>query len=84
MAVEVIVSSVLGQVTSIIATEVKQEVRLVVGVRKQVEKLTTNCKAIQLVLANAQQRQVKEDTTVGLWLDKLKYATYYMDDFLDE
>ncbi|TXG65403.1 hypothetical protein EZV62_006678 [Acer yangbiense] len=84
MAVEAIVSTVLGQLTSIIATEVEQEVRLVVGVRKQVEKLTNNFKAIQLVLADAQQRQVKEDTAVGLWLDKLKDATYDMDDILDE
>ncbi|KAL5755960.1 hypothetical protein ACOSQ2_020706 [Xanthoceras sorbifolium] len=83
MAAEAIVSTVLGQLTSIIGREVEQEVRLVTGVRKEVEKLTSNFRAIQAVLADAEQRKVKE-TAVGVWLDKLKDASYDMDDVLDE
>ncbi|KAH7565311.1 hypothetical protein JRO89_XS09G0184800 [Xanthoceras sorbifolium] len=83
MAVEAIVSTVLEQLISIIGREVEQEVRLVTGVRKEVEKLTSNFRAIQAVLADAEQRQVTE-TAVGVWLDKLKDASYDMDDVLDE
>ncbi|KAL5757762.1 hypothetical protein ACOSP7_020373 [Xanthoceras sorbifolium] len=83
MAAEAIVSTVLGQLTSIIGREVEQEVRLVTGVEKEVEKLTSNFLAIQAVLADAEKRQVKEKA-VGVWLDKLKDASYDMDDVLDE
>ncbi|TXG68865.1 hypothetical protein EZV62_003800 [Acer yangbiense] len=87
MAAEAIVSTVLEQLTLIIGREVVQEVRLVTGVRKETEKLTSNFEAIQAVLFDAEQRQVKEtdvNKAVGLWLDKLKDASYDMDDVLDE
>ncbi|TXG46461.1 hypothetical protein EZV62_028039 [Acer yangbiense] len=87
MAAEAIVSTVLEQLTLIIGREVVQEVRLVTGVRKETEKLTSNFEAIQAVLFDAEQRQVKEtdvNKAVGLWLDKLKDASYAMDDVLDE
>ncbi|TXG68842.1 hypothetical protein EZV62_003777 [Acer yangbiense] len=86
MAAEAIVSTVLEQLTSIIGKEVVQEVRLVVDVRKEIEKLTSNFRAIKAVLVDAEKRQVEtgEETPVGLWLDKLKDASYDMDDVLDE
>ncbi|KAK3219945.1 hypothetical protein Dsin_013915 [Dipteronia sinensis] len=83
MAAETIVSMVLEQLTSIIVREVEQEVRLVVGVKKEIIKLTNNFRAIQVVLVDAEQRQVKE-AAVGVWLDMLKDASYDMDDVLDE
>ncbi|KAH9668921.1 hypothetical protein KPL70_021577 [Citrus sinensis] len=63
--------------------EAKQQVRLVTGVGKKVEKLKRNFRAIQAVLVDAERRQVKEES-VRLWLDELKDASYDMEDVLDE
>ncbi|KAJ4719014.1 Disease resistance protein [Melia azedarach] len=76
---EAIVSSVLEQLISISS----EEVRLVVGVKKEVKKLTNNLKAIQGVLVDAEQKQLKE-AQVGAWLDQLKDTSYDMEDVLDE
>ncbi|KAJ6856122.1 disease resistance protein RGA3 [Populus alba x Populus x berolinensis] len=81
--VDALVSVVLEQLRSIIIQEVGQEVRLVVGVKNEVEKLTNSFRAIQAVLANAEERQL-EDGYVKLWLDQLKDVSYDMDDVLDE
>ncbi|XP_011003024.1 PREDICTED: putative disease resistance protein RGA3 [Populus euphratica] len=80
---EALVSVVLEQLRSIIIQEVGQEVRLVVGVKNEVERLTSSFRAIQAVLANAEERQL-EDGYVKLWLDQLKEVSYDMDDVLDE
>ncbi|TXG46525.1 hypothetical protein EZV62_027980 [Acer yangbiense] len=86
MAAEAIVSTVLEQLILIVGKEVVKEVRLVTDVRKEIEKLTSNFRAIRAVLIDAEQRQVQteEETPVGVWLDKLKDASYDMDDVLDE
>ncbi|KAL9459566.1 hypothetical protein AB3S75_002882 [Citrus x aurantiifolia] len=81
--VDAIVSPLLEQLISISYEEAKQQVRLVAGVGKQVKKLTSNLRAIQAVLNDAEQRQVKEGS-VRLWLDELKEASYDMEDVLDE
>ncbi|KAJ6977516.1 disease resistance protein RGA3 [Populus alba x Populus x berolinensis] len=80
---DALVSVVLEQLRSIIIQEVGQEVRLVVGVKNEVEKLTSSFRAIQAVLANAEERQLEEGY-VKLWLDQLKDISYDMDDVLDE
>ncbi|XP_011015786.1 PREDICTED: putative disease resistance protein RGA3, partial [Populus euphratica] len=76
---DALVSVVLEQLSSIII----QEVRLVVGVKNEVKKLTSNFQAIQAVLANAEERQLK-DQLVKHWLDQLKDVSYDLDDVLDE
>ncbi|KAH9668904.1 hypothetical protein KPL70_021568 [Citrus sinensis] len=81
--VDAIVSPLLEQLISISYEEAKQQVRLVAGVGKQVKKLTSNLRAIQAVLNDAEQRQVKEES-VRLWLDQLKETSYDIDDVLDE
>ncbi|KAB5513640.1 hypothetical protein DKX38_027546 [Salix brachista] len=43
------------KLSSIIAQEVQQEVRIVTGVKNEVRKLESNFKAIQAVLADAEQ-----------------------------
>jgi len=58
-------------------------VRLVVGVDNEVDKLTSNFRAIQAVFADAEERQLK-DQLVKHWLDQLKDVSYDMDDILDE
>ncbi|KAK2643587.1 hypothetical protein Ddye_025350 [Dipteronia dyeriana] len=60
----------------------QDEVRLVTGIRKEIEKLTSNFRAIQGVVLDAEQKQLK-DKSVRIWLDNLKDASYDMDDILD-
>ncbi|KAJ4719083.1 Disease resistance protein [Melia azedarach] len=78
-----LVSTVLEQLISIISEELKQEVRLVMGVKKEVKKLTNNLSAIQDLLVDVEQRQLK-DARVRHWLDQLKDTSYDMEDVLDE
>ncbi|XP_031260888.1 putative disease resistance protein RGA3, partial [Pistacia vera] len=59
------------------------EVKLVVGVDNEVKSLRSNLEAIEAVLVDAEERQVKEKT-VRLWLDRLKHASYDIEDVLDE
>jgi hypothetical protein len=80
---DALVSVVLEQLSSIVNEKVGQEVRLVVGVDNEVEKLTSNFQAIQVVLADAEETQLK-DQLVKHWLDQLKDVSYDMDDVLDE
>ncbi|ONI16281.1 hypothetical protein PRUPE_3G089200 [Prunus persica] len=80
---EALFSVLIEQLASIIQKQVQQEVRLVVGVEKEVAKLTSNFKTIEVVLKNAEERQVKE-VDVRQWLERLKDVSYEMDDLLDE
>ncbi|XP_031263375.1 putative disease resistance protein RGA3 [Pistacia vera] len=83
---EAIISAVLEQLISITAGGIQegiQEVRLVVGVDEEVKKLRSNLEDIEAVLVDAEERQVKEKT-VTLWLDRLKHASYDIEDVLDE
>ncbi|KAJ4718831.1 NB-ARC domain-containing disease resistance protein [Melia azedarach] len=80
---DAILSAVLQQLTSLMAQEVQEEVRFVVGVEKEVEVLANNLRTMRAVLVDAEQRQVKEES-VRLWLDQLKDASYDMEDVLDE
>ncbi|KDO39602.1 hypothetical protein CISIN_1g042336mg [Citrus sinensis] len=81
--VDAFVSVVLEQLISVAVEEAKKEVRLVDGVDQEVEKLTSNFRAIQAVIVDAEQRQIKEES-VRLWLDQLKHTSYDMEDVLDE
>ncbi|CAL9010642.1 unnamed protein product [Prunus brigantina] len=80
---EALISVLIEQLASIIQKQVQQEVRLVVDIEKEVAKLTTNFKTIEVVLKNAEERQVKE-VDVRQWLERLKDVSYEMDDLLDE
>ncbi|KAH9751758.1 hypothetical protein KPL71_014425 [Citrus sinensis] len=79
-----IVSSLLDQLKSIAQDQVKEKWRLVTGVEQEVGKLTTNLQVIQAVLEDAEQRQMKQDKAVTLWLDQLRDASYDMEDVLEE
>uniref|UniRef100_A0A2N9ID95 NB-ARC domain-containing protein n=1 Tax=Fagus sylvatica TaxID=28930 RepID=A0A2N9ID95_FAGSY len=61
----------------------KQEIRLVVGVDKEVRKLEGNLRTVKAVLNDAEKRQAT-DEVVKLWPKKLKDISYEMDDVLDE
>ena len=79
---EAVVSTILGQLASVIHQHVEEEVRLVVSVDEEVKKLTSNFQAIVSVLEDAECKQVKEKA-VGEWLDKLKDVSYDIEDVLD-
>ncbi|KAJ6882793.1 disease resistance protein RGA3 isoform X3 [Populus alba x Populus x berolinensis] len=80
---EALLSPILEQLTTVVAQQVQEEVNLVGGVQKQVDKLKSNLLAIQSVLEDADRKQVK-DKAVRDWADKLKDVCYDMDDVLDE
>ncbi|KAK3220064.1 hypothetical protein Dsin_014034 [Dipteronia sinensis] len=80
---DAIVSIVLEQLASIARQPIQQEVTLVWGVNKEVKRLTRNFEAIQAVLVDAEQRQVKEKS-VTVWLDKLKDVSYDAENVLDK
>ncbi|XP_024039265.1 disease resistance protein RGA2-like [Citrus clementina] len=75
-----IVCALLDQLNSI----AQEKWRLLTGVEQEVGKLTTNLQAIQAVLEDAEQRQMKQDRAVTLWLDQLRDASYDMEDVLDK
>ncbi|KAH9668926.1 hypothetical protein KPL70_021580 [Citrus sinensis] len=81
--VDAIVSVVLQQLISVAVEETKGGVRLVTGVGTEVKRLQDNLEAIQAVLVDAERRQL-EELPVRLWLEKLKEASYDMEDMLDE
>ncbi|KAL6134298.1 hypothetical protein ACLB2K_066530 [Fragaria x ananassa] len=80
---EALVSVLLEQLASIIHQLVEQHVKLVVNVEKDVANLTHNFRAIEAVLKDAEERQVKE-ASVKLWLDDLKDVSNEMEDVLDD
>ncbi|KAJ9168113.1 hypothetical protein P3X46_019675 [Hevea brasiliensis] len=80
---DALVSKVLEELISIIASEIEQEVSLVVGVKKEVQMLTTQFQLMKAVLVDAENKQLKNDA-VKLWMQKLKNISYDMDDVLDE
>ncbi|XP_044496577.1 putative disease resistance protein RGA3 [Mangifera indica] len=85
---DAIVNLVLEQLAKIAAhittQKIGEEVRLVGNVENEVEKLRSNLEAIQVVLLDAEERQMKGDRAVRRWLDKLKDISYDMEDVLDE
>ena len=77
------VTDLMKQLVSIAAQEAKQEIRLVVGVDKEIEKLKDNLQTLEAVLNDAEKRQATNEA-VKLWLKKLEDISYEMDDVLDE
>ncbi|CAL1385843.1 unnamed protein product [Linum trigynum] len=78
-----IVSHVLSQLGSIVTEELKQRGRLVLGAEKDVKKLTSTFTAIEALLLDAEERQLKSES-IRDWLKKLKDVSYEIDDVLDE
>ncbi|GAB2300104.1 hypothetical protein Dimus_034143 [Dionaea muscipula] len=68
---------------SLAAEKLKEEFTLLVGVRKEGEKLQENLKMIRSVLADAEKRELVEEN-VKCWLDLLKDVVYDIEDVLDD
>ncbi|GLT30503.1 hypothetical protein SLA2020_052990 [Shorea laevis] len=85
MAADAVVSAVLEKLTSIALDEIEKEVRRVINVRGEVNKLSSNFQAIKAVLEDAERQQLeKGKASVRDWLDKLKDVSYDIDNALDE
>ncbi|XVF78403.1 hypothetical protein PTKIN_Ptkin14bG0129400 [Pterospermum kingtungense] len=80
---ESLISIVLNQLASITGQQAAQAFKLFTEVDEEVENLTSNLEAIQAVLEDAEERQLK-DKAVKNWLDELKDVSYDIDDVLDE
>ncbi|KAL6297070.1 hypothetical protein ACE6H2_005212 [Prunus campanulata] len=80
---EALVSVLLEQLASITLKQIEEEVRLVVGVDQEVQNLIGHLQAVQGVLQDAEERQVKE-ANVKNWLYNLKDVSYQINDVLDE
>ncbi|XP_068312777.1 putative disease resistance protein RGA3 [Pyrus communis] len=78
-----IISMVLDRVFSTVYEYVDGGVKLVLNAKEDVEEFADNLRAIQAVLEDAEQRQVK-DASVRIWLDRLKDISLQMVDVLDE
>ncbi|XP_044486347.1 disease resistance protein RGA2-like [Mangifera indica] len=76
---EALVSTILKQ----LALLTTQELKLLCCVDKEVEKLISIFQAIQAMIEDAENRQVKELAGQD-WLDKLKEVSYDIDDVLDK
>ncbi|XP_030553822.1 putative disease resistance protein RGA3 [Rhodamnia argentea] len=77
------VSSILGPLVEKLASSAVEEIQLVCGVKADREKLKNTLKMIQEVLADAEQKQIKEPA-VRRWLSELKDFCYDVEDVLDE
>ncbi|KAM7480628.1 hypothetical protein LguiA_028841 [Lonicera macranthoides] len=78
-----LVSIVITQLASIIEKQIRQEIRLVRSVHKEITKLNSTLQAIEAVLVDADKRQVKEEA-IKLWVENLKDVAYETDDVLTE
>ncbi|XP_062109180.1 putative disease resistance protein RGA3 [Humulus lupulus] len=80
---EVLVSLVLQQLASFTCQQIEHEWSLVSSVEEKVKSLYSNLEDIQMVLVDADKRQVSE-ASVKRWLDKLKEVSYEIDTTVDE
>ncbi|OMO63772.1 Disease resistance protein [Corchorus olitorius] len=80
--VSIFVQPIVEKIYDTALSLIKEEFLAVHGVKKDVEKLLSTLKTIQVVLEDAEERQVN-DGPVGHWLSKLKLAAYDADDILD-
>ncbi|GLT52290.1 hypothetical protein SLA2020_256380 [Shorea laevis] len=80
---DAIVSLILAELKTTIIDRGKKEVKLLVGLEEEVEKLERNLDLIHGVLAHAEEKK-RTDDLVKKWLDRLKEAAYDMEDALDE
>lgn len=78
-----LVSSILGQLVSVISEAAWQGVTLPAEVEHEVERLMCVLESIHDVLEDAEEKQLT-DESIHNWLDSYKEAAYDMEDALDE
>ncbi|PRQ56753.1 putative P-loop containing nucleoside triphosphate hydrolase, leucine-rich repeat domain, L [Rosa chinensis] len=80
---DALIAELLKQLASVVFEYPKQAVTLVLNAEEDVHSFSSNLKAIQAVLEDAEKKQLKE-ARVRDWLQKLKDVSYEMVDVLDE
>ncbi|KAL1538090.1 putative disease resistance protein RGA3 [Salvia divinorum] len=80
---DAVITVILTQVATIMEKQIREELSLVCGVGHQFKKLRSEFESIQAVIADAEKRQVKEES-VKVWLEKLKDVSYETEDVLSE
>ncbi|XP_009614610.1 putative disease resistance protein RGA3 [Nicotiana tomentosiformis] len=83
---EVLVSIVLDQLGNFIVEQVKgqvDELRMAIGIKKEIQSLSLKLKMIKEALDDAEKRRVK-DKNVKHWLEILEDFSYDTDNVLDE
>ncbi|KAK9997535.1 hypothetical protein SO802_022221 [Lithocarpus litseifolius] len=83
MAAETVVAEVAKGILGNLITLVTDQIGLAWGFKDELTRLRENVEMVQVVLADAEKRQV-EDESVRLWLQRLKDVAYEADDVLDE
>ncbi|XP_058079530.1 disease resistance protein RGA2-like [Magnolia sinica] len=79
-----IVMEKLGKpLVSMAIKKLEKEVKLIVGAKVELTKLSSTFKSIQAVLNHAETMQIT-DKSVRVWIEKLKDVAYDMEDVLDE
>ncbi|KAK9137873.1 hypothetical protein Sjap_008467 [Stephania japonica] len=82
MAEEILVNGA-GEILKLLTSKAIDEIKLVKGVKKEVEKLEAVAKKIQEVIEDAEKKQV-DDVSVRQWLQDLKDVAYWAEDILDD
>ncbi|KAK3015839.1 hypothetical protein RJ639_005805 [Escallonia herrerae] len=80
---DALIGVVLTQLATVLDQQIRQQVKLVTGVDREIQTLKSKLKSIQAVLTNAEKRHINEDS-VKVWLDDLKNASYDIDDVLTD
>ncbi|KAG6383855.1 hypothetical protein SASPL_156376 [Salvia splendens] len=80
---DAVITVILTQVATILEKQIREELSLVCGVGHQFKKLKSEFESIRAVIADAEKRQVKEES-VKDWLEKLKDVSYDTEDVLSE
>ncbi|XVF24513.1 hypothetical protein REPUB_Repub13aG0134500 [Reevesia pubescens] len=77
--VSALVHTIMENLTSLFM----EEIRLVEGLKTELENLQSSLTTIQVVLQDAEEKQLKSEA-VKNWLGKLKNVAYNLEDILDE
>ncbi|GAA0164945.1 antimicrobial response protein [Lithospermum erythrorhizon] len=78
-----VITVILDRLTRFLEDKVKSEVKLIKGVKKDVQNLAIVLKSLQNVLHDAEKRKL-EDQTVKSWIGELQDVLYEVDDVFDE
>uniref|UniRef100_A0A7N2LTM2 Disease resistance protein RGA3 n=2 Tax=Quercus lobata TaxID=97700 RepID=A0A7N2LTM2_QUELO len=83
MSVDALLTDLFKQLASIAVQLAKQEIKLLVGVDEEVQKLQDKLGFIKAMLDDADKRHAVKLDTEKLWLEQLQDKYYEMDDVLD-
>ena len=80
---EAILADVAKRILSKLIALITEQIGLAWSFKEELRRLHQSVEMIQAVLADAEKRQVREES-VRLWLQRLKDIAYEADDLLDE